>query len=155
MLYSVGNKQPAARRYSLKWMFQTVAALSDRKARRLQHPCTFHTFHFSTSNHTIANWVLTTAVPAFPPLRPFLLAISYAGYTDTHSYEVGASHKIVNLHVRDPRTGKRRDNSSKGVLEQRDSWQNDGEIPVHRTLSPYSHAVTAVEGSTYIISYYV
>jgi hypothetical protein len=155
MLHSTGNEQPAARRYSLKWMFQTVTALSGRKAGRLQDPCTFHTFHFSTSNHTIVNWALTAAVPAFP-IRAFFCPLSYAGYTDIHDV---VWQRIVNIHVHDPRTGKRRDTSHEGaVLAQWDSWQDDGsaagDILVHRWLSPYSHAVAAVEGSTYVISYY-
>ncbi|KAJ7279453.1 hypothetical protein C8J57DRAFT_1570179 [Mycena rebaudengoi] len=156
MLYSTANEQPAARRYSLERMFQTVTALSGRKAGRLQVPCTFHTFHFSTSNHTIVNWALTAAVPA-SLIRASFCPLSYAGYTDIHDV---VSQRIVNIHVRDPCTGKRRDTSHEGaVLAQWDSWQDDGsaagDILVHRWLSPYSHAVVAVECSTYVISYYV
>jgi hypothetical protein len=162
MIYLIGNKPPAkppaARRYSLKSMFQAVTAFSERKTRRgsfIQDPCTLRIFHFSTSNNAVVNWALTTAAPAFP-LQHFFGIISYAGYTgETHSHDVGLSQRIGNIRTRDPRTGKPRDIGDDAVLEARDEVVAPGEMPAARSLSPYSHAVTAVQGSAYVISYYL
>ncbi|KAJ7288636.1 hypothetical protein C8J57DRAFT_1460102 [Mycena rebaudengoi] len=158
VLYLVGNepppKPPAPRRYSLKSMFQAVTALFERETQMWASP----TFHFSTSNNTIANWALTTAVPVFP-IQYFFGIISYAGYTgEAHTDEGRVTQKFVNVHVRDPRTGKLRDIKNDAVLHSREVLPC-GEIPfarslspygLTRALSPYSHAVTAVQGSAYL-----
>jgi hypothetical protein len=97
--------------------------------------CTIYKFRYSTSStNEILDCKPTSSEPGspFPYIYPFY--ISYAGYAG-----IDADGQIFHLHAPlDSRTGRQ-----------------DGSILAHGVLAPYSHAVTAVRDSSYVISYYV
>jgi hypothetical protein len=153
MIYMLDKEPPAPRRYSLKWMFQNATALSERITQRgpyVHAPCTVCTFRFSISNeNAIDHWALTSSVAGFPLFNCYGI-ISYAGYHVTHGYGSGVTQRVVNVYVRDPRTRKRRDTWHDAVLVV-----GKEVAPQWRSLSPYSHAVSEIQGSNYVISYYL
>ncbi|KAJ7267792.1 hypothetical protein C8J57DRAFT_1717344 [Mycena rebaudengoi] len=89
-------------------------------------------------------WELTSGVQGFP--LPLCHQISYAGYVD--NYRRGVILHLANVRLHDPRTGAERTIEDNDILVDRSMLLN-------RSLSPYSHALATIRGSSYVVSYYL
>jgi hypothetical protein len=83
-------------------------------------------------------------VQGFP--LPLCHQISYAGYVD--NYRRGVILHLANVRLHDPRTGAERTIEDNDILVDRSMLLN-------KSLSPYSHALATIRGSSYVVSYYL
>ncbi|KAJ7288696.1 hypothetical protein C8J57DRAFT_1707072 [Mycena rebaudengoi] len=140
MLYLTRNMPLERSRYPFQGLRRTLFTLFKHKVAE-PPSSTICSFHFSISdNHTIVSSALSSSAGT---------AFLYSYDNPTYAAYSGTRAGVVNLHLHDPSTGKRRSDRDKKPLLP-------GSIdlsPWH--LSPYSHALTGLRDRNYVIVYYL